>query len=198
MAPQLDALTADTDLVTLSMGGNDFGLFVNLLVTCPRLRESDPTGAPCSEAGGAFSAQQLIASIEQISDRLQTAVGEIQARSPDAQVMLVGYPVLTPATGTCADRLPLADGDFAYVSRMSHRLHTAIQRAARRTGATYVDVHTASQGHDICSADPWVNDRSTDPERALLYHPFVEEQAAVARLIIAELDLPTRGDAAGR
>lgn len=188
MAPQLGALTADTDLVTLSMGGNDFGLFVNLLVTCPRLRTSDPTGAPCSEATGAVSARSLNESIDQIGNRLRTAVTEIRARAPEAQIMLVGYPVLAPATGICPDRLPLANGDYAYVNRMGRRLHATIQRAAASTGASYVDIHSASQGHDICSDDPWVNDRTTDPGRALLYHPFVEEQAAVARLILAELD----------
>jgi hypothetical protein len=71
---------------------------------------------------------------------------------------------------------------------MNRLLLTAMQRAATKTRATYIDVYAASRGHDICSDDPWVNDRYTDPGRALLYHPFTEEQAAVARLILAQLD----------
>jgi len=77
---------------------------------------------------------------------------------------------------------------FAYVNRMNRLLLTAMQRAATQTGATYVDVYAVSRGHDICSNDPWVNDQYTDPGAALLYHPFAEEQAAVARLILAQLD----------
>jgi lysophospholipase L1-like esterase len=186
--PQLDALGADTDLVTLSLGGNDFGLFAALLSACPTLRDSDPTGAPCSEVTGAYSARNLRKLIEQTGDRLQTALELIKARSPRAEVMLVGYPVLAPANGTCTDRLPLADGDFAYVNSLGSLLNTAMKRAATNADATYVDIYGASQGHDICSADPWVNDRTTDPGRALFYHPFAEEQAAVARLILAEID----------
>lgn len=185
--PQFNALSADTDLVTVSMGGNDFDLFLGMLVTCARLRGSDPGGAPCSKTGGSFSAASLRTSIEQIGQRLETALGEIETLAPEAQVMLVGYPALAPAHGSCPDRLPLADGDFAYVNGLNELLSTTMRRAASRAGADFVDVFAASRGHDICSSDPWVNDDSTDPGRALFYHPFVEEQAAVARLILAKI-----------
>jgi lysophospholipase L1-like esterase len=185
--PQLDAVTADTDLVTISLGANDFGLFRGLLMGCARLRASDPSGAPCSELTGEYSANSLSASIRQVGDSLQTAIAEVVTRSPDAKVLLVGYPAITPASGTCTDRLPLADGDVAYVNRQFEELFTTMRHAARKAGATYVDVFAASEGHDICSDDPWVNDVYTDPGRAQFYHPFVEEQAAVARLILAEL-----------
>ena len=56
--------------------------------------------------------------------------------------------------------------------------------AAEETGSTYVDVWAASQGHDICSEDPWVNGAVTDQQRAAAYHPFAEEQAAVADLVV--------------
>ena len=42
-------------------------------------------------------------------------------------------------------------------------------------------------GHEICSADPWVNGRRTDQERALAFHPFAEGQQAVADQILATL-----------
>ncbi|MGH3317361.1 MAG: GDSL-type esterase/lipase family protein, partial [Nocardioidaceae bacterium] len=41
---QLSALSARTDLVTIGIGGNDFGLFGRLASTCPQLRASDPGG----------------------------------------------------------------------------------------------------------------------------------------------------------
>src|SRR5437879_1488004 len=37
-APQFNALTKDTDLVTIGIGGNDFGVFGSLINTCPALR----------------------------------------------------------------------------------------------------------------------------------------------------------------
>ena len=47
--PQFDALTADTDLVTVGIGGNDFSVFGDITGTCPGLRASDPAGAPCKQ-----------------------------------------------------------------------------------------------------------------------------------------------------
>ena len=37
--------------------------------------------------------------------------------------------------------------------------------AAKRTGAEFVDLFAASDGHDICSDDPWVNGTKTEPGR---------------------------------
>ncbi|MGH3659660.1 MAG: GDSL-type esterase/lipase family protein, partial [Micromonosporaceae bacterium] len=47
--PQFDALSADTDLVSVGIGGNDFGTFGNLVDSCPGFRDADPTGSPCRE-----------------------------------------------------------------------------------------------------------------------------------------------------
>ena len=38
---QLDAVTEDTSLVTLSIGGNDFGLFSALVGGCAQLAQTD-------------------------------------------------------------------------------------------------------------------------------------------------------------
>ena len=34
VAPQLDAVKADTQLVTMTIGGNDSGVFINTIVAC--------------------------------------------------------------------------------------------------------------------------------------------------------------------
>ena len=62
-----------------------------------------------------------------------------------------------------------------------------LERAARATRTTYIDVWSASKGHDICSDTPWVNGAVSDQDRAAAYHPFAEEQQAVADLITQEL-----------
>ena len=64
-----------------------------------------------------------------------------------------------------------------------------MREAAGKGKATYIDVLEASAGHDICAgADAWVNGFDTDVTRALAFHPFAEEQQAVADLILAKLD----------
>ena len=91
-----------------------------------------------------------------------------------------------PDSGTCVG-LPLAAGDYAEGRRISEALDAALQRAARRTSTTYVDMYAASEGHDICSDDPWVNGQKTIQGKALAYHPFAEEQRAVADLVLEKL-----------
>ena len=62
-----------------------------------------------------------------------------------------------------------------------------LRKAALATGSTYVDVWTASSGHDICSDDPWINGSVNNERAAARYHPFAKEQAAVADLVTAAL-----------
>ena len=182
---QLDALTRDTDLVTLGIGGNDLGLFSTLIDTCTRLRAADPTGAPCARRLAA-QGPDLEAATRTISTRVAAALQEVERRAPRAEVLLVGYPRLVPDSGTCP-RLPLARGDYAEGRRISETLDRSLRRAARRARVTFVDMYAASRGHDICSAAPWVNGRVTDRQRALAYHPFAAGMRADADGVVAAL-----------
>jgi hypothetical protein len=100
-------------------------------------------------------------------------------------VVVVGYPQIVPASGTCPE-LPLARGDYAYGRQINKGLADAVRVGARKADA-YVDVFAASAGHDICADDPWINGIQTDPARALAFHPFAAEQRAVADLVLDAL-----------
>jgi lysophospholipase L1-like esterase len=186
--PQLDAVTTATQLVTLGIGGNDFDLFGTLMGTCTYLRDRDPAGSPCRDAALRSEGDVNLAAVPGIRDHVAEAVREIRRRAPEARVLVVGYPQIVPPDGGCA-ALPFADGDVAYARMVNRRLVEAVEAAARRTGASYVDVWRASAGHHICADEPWVNGARTMFERALAYHPFAVEQQAVARLVLAELGL---------
>ena len=182
---QLASVTPDTTLVTLGIGGNDLDLFATLVRTCTRLRSTDPQGDPCARQLSAVG-PDLEAATATISTRVAKALRAIRAKAPDATVVLVGYLRLVPDSGTCVG-LPLAAGDYAEGRRISEALDAALQRAARRTGTTFVDMYAASEGHDICSDDPWVNGSVTDRQKALSYHPFAAGMRADAREILAAL-----------
>jgi lysophospholipase L1-like esterase len=180
--PQLDAVRPGTDLVTLGIGGNDFALFGTLVGTCSRLRAADPRGAPCAHQLAA-SGRDPSAEVSRIRTRVAAAVRQVRRRAPSATVLLVGYPRLAPAHGTCPVRLPFAHGDYAEIRRVTLALNRALAAAARDAGAVFVDVYAASRGHDVCSAEPWVNGAHTDRAAALAYHPFAHGMVAVARLV---------------
>ncbi|HSE09823.1 MAG TPA: SGNH/GDSL hydrolase family protein [Nocardioidaceae bacterium] len=183
--PQLDVLGPGTDLVTIGIGGNDFDLFHTLVATCSRLRTEDPAGSPCAEALEARGID-LVATARRISGRVTTALREIQDRAPKAKVVLVGYLRITPPSGGCED-LGFARDDNAYGERVSRTLNTALARAARRAGVEFIDMYAASEGHDVCSDEAWVNGRRTVRGEALAFHPFAEGMEAVADEVVDAL-----------
>ena len=181
--PQLTALRPGTDLVTIGLGGNDDHLFGGVLGQCVQLATSDPTGAPCRAA---VDESSLTRTFEHIRDNLVGVVEAARDRSPHARVLLVGYPQIVPASGSC-DLLPLADGDYAFARSVTEDLNDAVRRAAAETGVEYVDLWGPSAGHDICADDPWVNGRVTSAETALAYHPLAAGQRAAAEQVLAQL-----------
>jgi len=183
LPPQLDAIDRDTDLVTLSIGGNDFGVFLRLVGGCVAVAAQDQEGSPCRDAARAQG--DLLAKTQaQIEGRLVRAVEEVQRRAPGAEVLVVGYPQLAPARGACPELLPLASGDVPFARHVNHALTTNLARAAERTGTTYVDVWRASAGHDICADDPWVNGQTGVPGGAIPFHPLPAGQQAIAELVL--------------
>lgn len=183
--PQLDAVTAGTDLVTVGIGGNPTAAQAWSQI-CPALRASDPDGAPCrehflEEGDGA----DLIAKVLRKERRqLVTVLKAVRERAPEARVLVIGYPAIFPEKGHCPERLALAKGDVGYARTTLDRLNRNLEQAAEKAGVEYVDVYAATRGHDICSDDPWVQGRANDAGVALAYHPRAEEQQAVADLLL--------------
>ena len=186
--PQFLAITPETEVVTMGMGGNDEGLFRSLVETCLGVAADDRAGSPCRDTLSAGGTDQALEKIDTITTRLTSALMGIQDRAPDAEVVLVGYPQLVPERGTC-DILPLAAGDYAYVRELTDALGAATAKAAADAGVAYADVLAESEGHDVCAGtDAWVNGIANDIGRAAApLHPFAEEQVAVAGLVVEAL-----------
>ncbi|MDQ3466096.1 MAG: SGNH/GDSL hydrolase family protein [Actinomycetota bacterium] len=187
VVPQLGALTRNTDLVTLGIGGNDFAVFGQLVTLCPLVRGADPAGAPCRAFFGQDGADALLDSVPRLRDRLVRALSQIMRRAPGADVVLVGYPRIVPVRGTCPGQLPFAERDYRYADRVERALNATLRRAAQSQGAVYVDTFGPSRGHDVCAGPrAWVNGRAGGPTAAA-YHPFARGMAGVAREVHAAL-----------
>jgi lysophospholipase L1-like esterase len=195
--PQLDALTPETDLVTVSIGANDFRLFSSMIYECLDVGRNDPDGAPCRELNARGKWDRLERTIKLIEPRVTRVVEDIKERSPAARILIVGYPQLLPETGSCPRRLPLASGDYEYALRINQRLSNAVRDGGVSAGAEYIDLYAASKGHDICSDDPWVAGIRGDVYRAMGLHPYPAEQRAVAELILSVLSPGTSTTSSG-
>ena len=181
---QFDALSEQTDLVTVGIGGNDNDLFGTLVGVCSQLRDSDPDGNPCEQRFAGDGTNRLDRDLRTIRSHVTAVVAGIKDRAPNARVVVVGYPQILPPSGSCPELLPLASGDYPFAREINEGLGDAVKRAAAAGDAEYVDMFRASAGHDICSEDPWVNGIVTN-SRALAFHPFAAEQQAVADRVLA-------------
>ncbi len=183
--PQLAAVTRDTDLVTLGIGGNDFGLFGSLVGTCPI---SGPQGRIFAPREGVRCGQVDVpvasADVRRIGALITRDLRAIHRKAPDATVVLVGYPRILDPTRFCPKVLPVARRDTIALNAVTRSLSRQMRSAADRTGSLFVDLYAASKGHDVCAGKKaWVNGVRTDTGRAAALHPFAEEQRAVAGLI---------------
>lgn len=176
---QVPSLSADTDLVTIGIGGNDFGLFTTILRSCISFGGGELTGTPCTDA--------LTSQIDEIGPGIEATVGAaldaVTSAAPTAQVYVVGYPALLPESGTCPTLAPFAPADYPLLNTIVSGLSDALEAAAEERDLTFVDVQAASVGHDVCSDDPWINGASIAPDGTIPFHPLAAEQAAVADLI---------------
>lgn len=179
---QFDALDKDTDLVTVGIGGNDGELFASLIQSC--LAPTDGTDGDCSSTLTAPERTRLLKLASQLQPRIAAVVNGVRDRSPDAQIIVVGYPQLVPDQGTC-EALPLPADDYPFARKLNMALSDAVLAGAKEEKAELVDVYALSKGHDICSDSPWVNGAVTDPSAALAYHPFAVEQQAIATAVEA-------------
>jgi lysophospholipase L1-like esterase len=189
-APQADALGPDTDLVTITMGGNDIGL-PKFAIACANLigipLGPAPFGRPCVQdltAGGVDQVSEKIAATRpEIVEMLRT----IRRRAPSAAVYVVGYPAGLAQGGTgCWGRWPILDVDAGYIDAKMQEMNAMLADAARIAGVRFVDVYTSSLGHDACQprGQAWVNGISFDPDGIPL-HPNSRSAANTAAVVAA-------------
>ena len=180
-APQLDALTPTTDLVTLGIGGNDFGLFGSLISDCQEVAASDPEGAPCREMYTVDGVDTKKRDARRIRWNVAEVVQAIRERAPQADVFVLGYPRLLPVEGTCPD-VPFAAGDYRWGNEIEEILNRSIRLAAEQNGVTYLDLYPASEGHDICAGEAaWINGYQLKPHQAADFHPFLKGMRGISR-----------------
>lgn len=170
LGPQIAAIGAHTRLVTITSGGNDVGYIGDLTLASGRAGFLGRLfwKGPKPAADRAFA---------ELTDTFRTIVQAIRKQAPKATIALVSYPVVLPDTGTCAGLG--FDQRMADIGReVATRLHEATRLAAEQSGAIFVDMASASKGHDACSHDPWVN--GTSGESGAPFHPNLAGAKATA------------------
>lgn len=187
-APQLDALTDDTELVTIGIGLNDAdsgnqGLGPALTLTC----------LPNSSGKQTQSCKDYLQYPDSIIDVAVKAMGkavadnlaDIKERAPGARIVFVGYPRTLSADDDCPSQLPIGHAAAERLRAGGAAVNEELKQVARSAGADYIDMYAASAGHEYCSDDPWVNGWKDVKGTALAFHPLKSYHVAVADELVA-------------
>lgn len=178
--PQFDALSADTQIVTLTISGNDIG-FTEVINNCI---SSTPHGTPCQDHYVHDGVDELANRIAATAPKVDAVLQGIHDRAPQAAVYLVNYLDILPLTGDgCWPQMPITVEDLPYLRGVENQLNQMLADEAGANGATLVDAFTPSIGHDACQlpTDRWVE--PVIPIGAYPVHPNIVGMAGTAAAV---------------
>ncbi|MGK5532007.1 SGNH/GDSL hydrolase family protein [Streptomyces sp. URMC 129] len=188
LSSQTAALTPDTDLVTLTIGGNDIG-FGSIAAACGAAGMTNPLGSPCEDRFTSGGTDQLADRVAATAPKIDAVLADIRARAPHARIVVVGYlRILPPALG-CWPFVPISVGDVPYLDGVQRRLNTMIGDRATAAGATFVNPGETT-GHDACQLLPWRRwvEGPVPVLDAAPMHPTAAGQAHVAGLVAGAVE----------
>lgn len=154
---QVSALESDTDLVTITIGGNDVG-FADVITTCRTGSEAD-----CEEVGEEAE-NQVRDVLPGLLDQTYSAITEA---APAAEVVVLGYPRLFEL-GPCGVG-SIGEPKREMLNAMADVLGDTIADNATAAGLTHVDVRDGFEGNGVCADAPWINGTTVPISES--YHP---------------------------
>lgn len=204
LPPQIGAVTPDTELVTITVGGNDLGLIGGMIArSCgPGLVGVVPVVSflasdACASVLG-DSVEPTPADFDRVRLSIAEVVRAVQSKAPNATVLLVEYLPVIDRDGTVCAKVPLSQSDAESARRTYDGLIAATRTAAHETGVDTVAAPNAD-AHNACAATPWTYGfnsplDSDAPNVGLVatiassYHPNVEGMSVVADELAHALD----------
>jgi PKD repeat protein/lysophospholipase L1-like esterase len=211
---QLDRLSDDVSLVTLTIGGNDIG-FETLITKCLAVTQNKNKEfvKSCEDSLLAPTLEKIKA----LKNSLPELYGDIRERAPKARVYVVGYPRLLPRpTEKCRqsvryeDQSPLKifgigwfefhKESVTWLNTMTDALNATIKSAAEASGFTFVDVsevlRDSTGWHTACNGEPWahgllivkdvlVNNKPVVSRQS--FHPNATGQMKIAAAVAAKI-----------
>ena len=172
---QLTALDEETDLVTLSIGGNDIG-WSQAVGAC--------LGGSDAQCAGTLAVirSRVTTMLPGLLDSVYTTVS---ASAPGAEVLITGYPRLfSPEYGSFLAASPV---EQEALNDGADLLNAVIAEAAAEHGFGFVDVTKQFLDHGVNAPDAWI----LGPLDPGAFHPDADGYEAYAAAVTAAFD-PSR------
>ncbi|MGQ4488673.1 SGNH/GDSL hydrolase family protein [Streptomyces sp. SAS_281] len=175
IANQLGPLNSSTDLVSISIGGNDAG-FSDVMTTC--VLQSEATCLSRIATARSYVDTTLPAKLNSVYDA-------IEAKAPAAHVVVLGYPRFYKIGGSCV--VGLSDKVRTAINGAADYLNAATAKRAADHGFSFGDVTSAFTGHEICSGSAWLHSLNW-LNIGESYHPFAAGQSGGYLPVLNALD----------
>ncbi|MFI8105694.1 SGNH/GDSL hydrolase family protein [Streptomyces sp. NPDC086023] len=144
-ASQLGPLNTGTDLVSITIGGNDAG-FSDVMTTC--VLQSESSCLSRINQARAYVDTTLPGKLDQV-------YSAIRGKAPAARVVVLGYPRFYKLNGTCT--AGLSETERKAINDASDYLNNATAKRAADHGFTFASVVGSFTGHEICSGSAWLH-----------------------------------------
>jgi len=155
---QLGALSSTTNIVTITVGGNDAG-FGPIVSSCA-------LPWPWSCEAELTEAERFVTTT--LPGRLGTLYAAIRSRAPNATVIVLDYPRLFMGVDCNAGTF-FSTTEMTRMNHIADLIKSVTQERAVAAGATFKDAIPPFVGHAICSESEWLNGLSDPVEES--FHP---------------------------
>jgi lysophospholipase L1-like esterase len=184
--PQFNSLAASTEVVSVTIGGNDIG-FSEIAQSCITF---NPFSSPCRDKYNSGGKDQIAERIAATAPKVAAVLQGIHSRSPQARVYVVNYPAIFPETGSgCWPQMPISFKDAPYLRAKQQELNAMIASQASANGAKLVNWYQASIGHDACKSSSvrWVEPLVPNNPAAPI-HPNLHGMEGAAAVLVAAVN----------
>jgi lysophospholipase L1-like esterase len=176
--PQIDAVTADTKLITIGLGGNDIAY--------------NGTALACGDPTTVCTAPPTLAADEAaLPGKLDAMLAALEAKAPAATIVLVTYPREFPKTNCPA--LSLTDEELAMLGQMGATVEKALVGAAKKAGVLLADPYVQRGDHTACAPESKRWTAGKEVTDGFAYHPTALGHEEMATLIGKALKGRTKG-----
>ncbi len=180
-APQIDAVTADTGLVTVTIGGNDIRYTASTFACA---------GTPADDNCTANLDQDAIDdAVSQLPAKLAATIDAIRDKAPQATVVLVTYPRVFPVDAVSCEELQLSAQDTRYLADLGQTLEDTFVSVTASQQNLIADPYVLAENHGPCASpvtERWINGNVV-ASSGVRYHPTAEGHEAMARLVLTVL-----------
>jgi lysophospholipase L1-like esterase len=185
LPPQLENLPPDTDIVTVTAGGNDLGYGSGMI--------SDSVAALTGPARVAFEISESYEAIDipTLQARLTAVIDKIKTTAPKATIYLVEYLNVFGACTRPELDTPLNKQRLEWYMRQGQNMSVVYRQVAE--GCDRVEVipmSELSKGHEVGSETPWITAfdmLQMMQGKAVPYHPNAAGHQAAAEALFERI-----------